>query len=149
MMNSLQYRFQLRRLQSDRRQRQKSNDKMFDQAKQDNKTDDELFELAFNQHNEIGYIDEAIWSLQNEYIRSDANKYLIPIPAFSKNSGDWIETIRTGTWRLSPEALALIRTSIRQEKKERRGWIPLTIGLLGAATGLLGATISLIVPLSK
>ena len=141
MFDGLQYAFQLQRLQANKRSIIKKYKKLYDQAKQQKKSDAELDATVLNERSKKDYVDDLIWRLQMQYLSQQAEKYLLPRPKFNQDSGEWIESDVTGHWRLSQNALVKLRTAIRKEQKERREhwktWIPLLTGLVGALIGLV------------
>ena len=141
MLNGLQYRIQLSRLQANKRRIIKTHRKLINQAKEQKKPNPfELEKLFHDERFEVEEVDDDIWDLQMQYLSKQAEQYLLPKPEFKKVS-EWIESKFTGRWRLSPGALAKLRTAIRQEQKERREFwttlITLSIGLGGVLIGVI------------
>lgn len=95
--------------------------------------------------------DEMILLNHTYYVRL-AYRLLIPVPEFTIEGGDWIESeSQPGKYHLTPEALHKLRASIRREKKERRegsliwlAWLAALTGFVGALTGLLVIYITLV-----
>ncbi|MDE0335845.1 MAG: hypothetical protein OXI64_12855 [Defluviicoccus sp.] len=91
--------------------------------------------------------DDRICALQAKFLRAKAERYLLPTPSFDQNSGNWRE-LHDGRWTLSLSALANLRESISEYERRRReriqSWFLVVSGLIGAATGAMGALIGLI-----
>lgn len=141
MLDGLRYTFQLRRLQANRRRLRKKYKKLYDEAKQQDKSREELMTLLETQDHEIDPVDEDIWHLQMNYLLEKAENNFVPTPDFNTETGEWIESYATNRWRLSPDALAKVRTDIRREQKERREvwltWLTPLTGFIGALIGLV------------
>ena len=141
MLNALQYNFKLQQLQRSKRRVRKKYKEIYEQANRQKKSRDELEKLRYDERFDLEWIDDDIWRLQMQHISQQADKYLLPVPKFDQDSGEWIESDITRGWRLSPAALAKLRTEIRQERKGRRehwqSWLTLLTGFVGALIGLL------------
>jgi hypothetical protein len=65
---------------------------------------------------------------------------LIPYPEFKSKGGAWVQSSADGRWHPTIEAMAQLRTAIRQEEKERATY---ALMWLAACTGLVGTLIGL------
>ena len=86
-------------------------------------------------------IDDDIESLESRLLVESARQFILPIPEFNNNGGNWIKSEITGRYRLSKDAMLEVRTLVRKERKERRAavmmWLAALTGLVGALSGLL------------
>lgn len=70
-----------------------------------NKTKEEIEEIIWNEQSDIGYVDDAIWDRQSQFLGKQADKYLIPRLEFAPSGGAWEQSKVSGRWRLKKEAL--------------------------------------------
>jgi hypothetical protein len=93
---------------------------------------------------ELSKIHDQIAGLQTNFLRNEAERYLLPIPVFdTSEDGAWEFSSICTHYQLKQAALVKLRSAIRKEKKERReswqSWAALAIGLIGAMIGLVAA----------
>jgi hypothetical protein len=119
MLKQLKYEWALRRLQQEKDKTRASYVEPY-RAAVANKDVDEIERLDSEETHETQSIEDKIARLQTSFLIEEARRLLISTPAFdSKEDGAW------------------------EEKKERReglqSWAALSIGLVGALTGLFSA----------
>jgi hypothetical protein len=100
--------------------------------------------LYTEQMHETATIDDQVARLQTNYLRDQAQHYLVPMPEFNTDTnGAWEKATTTEHYQLKTTALVELRSAIRKERRERRehwqSWAALTIGLVGALIGLFSA----------
>lgn len=147
MFARLRYEFELRKLQ-----REKIKNDRFFAAKQAEARAKKADSIAMQRLDgeeifERGTINDKIALLQTEFLRQEAEKYLLPIPSFdaddNKEDTNWQFAPTGPHYQLSESALAELRSAIRKERKERRevwqSWAALVIGIVGALIGLVSA----------
>lgn len=144
MLNALRYSNQLRQLQASKRRIRKTYKKVYEEAKRNKISGDELAAIDFEEYSEVAMVNDDIWFLQARYLSRKAARYLLPKPPFNEVEGNWIQSQYSGKWRLSNKALAKLRTEIHNERKHRReywtSWITAVTGLIGALIGLVAIT---------
>ena len=100
--------------------------------------------LAFEERMRIAEIDDAIRQLQDNHLIRRARRYVLPIPPFNRQLGNWEESDFTGKWQLTAKAFGELRGAVRAERKARRdAWQSHIVGI-SAATGLIGGITGLI-----
>ncbi len=91
---------------------------------------------------------ERILRLHSRFVQEQAEKLLLPNLKFDSKSEMWERSDDNGKWRLTRQAIADLRTAIRNEKRERleaiRTWLGIVTGFATVLTGLIGAIIGLI-----
>ena len=140
-MMFLEYRWELLKLN---RKKNKIDSEIKKQAKRIRKEKGIQAEKAFYQedtdHYESWATDEEISVLHTNYLRSVAEKMLLPYPR-NITDVEWDKGDFTDKYYLKNEVVAKLRSAIRNEKKERmelfRNWVTILIGLIGAMTGLI------------
>ncbi len=114
---------------------------------------DAIESVNYDEMHAVDELNDDILETHHRYVRAQAGKWLVPVPEFKTAGGAWEESQFTGKWRLTEHALAELRSAIRKEQKEYReawqGWLTPIIGVTGALTGLVGATIALLSFLHK
>jgi hypothetical protein len=153
MFEEFSYQRKLRRLQRVKQSVLKHRDGLIAKAKQEKKPHEEIERIYVHASIDIDEVDEDIRQLANNHIRRQAQRYLVNVPEFSEDSGDWVQSKVYGLWHLTPETFDQVRKDIRAEEKANwefwQSRIALAIGLLGACTGLLGALIGVLAYLKK
>ena len=143
MLKCLKYEWALRRLQ-----REKVKTRTFfvepNRAAVKSKDIAEIERLTTEEIHEMLSIEDKISRLQTTFLIDEAQRLLIPTPAFELNEdGAWEGATTAPHYQLKREQLAALRSAIRKEKKERReglqSWAALLIGLVGALIGLFSA----------
>ena len=71
---------------------------------------DELDSLAHEAHMVDLYSDHNIRAFQSRYLLKKAERYLLPIPPFDKESGNWEKSEIAARWRLTLPAHAELRS---------------------------------------
>jgi hypothetical protein len=83
---------------------------------------------------------EEISSLTTSHLVEEAQRLIVPIPEHA-DERYWKFDDTFGRWHLTTEGVIKLRADIRAERKARREplmtLLPVTIGLIGALTGLL------------
>jgi len=140
-MNLISYRWKLRKLHRSRAKTVEAYKRLQDNARKENKAQDELESLVHEEMFEIDMIDDDIESLESRFLIESARKLILPIPEFKTDGDAWVESRITGRYRLSKNAMTEVRTVVRKERKERREgmimWLVALTGLVGALSGLL------------
>jgi hypothetical protein len=113
--------WQLRKLHGERKEIQARYKNLLDQAKAAQKSQLELDRLFFEERMQIQIVDAEIHHLVTQRLIQIADNYLVPHPKFASEGGAWIQSGANGRWHLTIEAMAELRSAIRQEKKERWG----------------------------
>ena len=84
---------------------------------------------------------DEIHALITSYLRSKAQKRLLPFPLRTEESDLWERGYTTGEWYLTNKGITEVRSLIRSEDKERIDFFlkiaGILIGILGAITGLI------------
>lgn len=79
--------------------------------------------------------------LETEILIDQARRYGVPIPPRSDDSDSFYFSNEGGGWVLSEEKAFELRKCVREEQKHARevwqSWMGLSIGLLGAAIGVI------------
>ena len=140
-MNSATYWWKLRRLQRKKGKILAGYKRDKEKAKRDKKAREEIESIDHSAMFESDLKDDEIESLASRNLIQTAQRLLLPIPEYSRDSDAWKESRLTGRIRLTRSAMATLRSKIRTERKERREsamlWIAAITGMLGALTGLL------------
>ena len=143
MLKRLKYEWALRRLQ-----REKARTRAFfvepNRAAVESKDIAEIERITTEEIHEMLSIEDKISRLQTTFLIEEAQRLLIPTPAFELDKdGAWEGAATAPHYQLKREQLAALRSAIRKEKKERReglqSWAALLIGLVGALIGLFSA----------
>jgi hypothetical protein len=110
-------------------------------ARAQSATADEIHDLGHQYDLEHLLADDEMIRLTSSYYLRLANRMLIPLPEFKTEGGAWVESVPTGRYHLTPQALHDLRATIRAEKKARReeltAWLAMIIGVIGALSGLI------------
>lgn len=129
----------IRRLQKDKRKIDLEYGQTIKDARQSKDHDLEQ-KLIGERFFERDLVEDEIMKIVSHDLREKAERLMIPIPEFHKNSPDWERSRIDDRYQLSPQALAKLRSEIRREKKERHEymlmWLAALIGIIGALTGL-------------
>lgn len=137
MFDEWRFKFKLRKLQKGKRRI----DALFQIEMMRARSAEEKAKIRSSREIEITLTMDEMEILQSNFLRGQAQYYLLPRPVFDKDNGDWEESHLLGEWFLSEEGRQKLLASIRKEKKERTEmWLrfgPLITGL----TGLVGAAI--------
>ena len=140
-MNTLMYRWELRKLQRGRAKVRLAYKQEKEQAKTDKKPRDEIAMIDHMAWSEEELVDDEIESLESRYLIESAERLILPIPTFSKDSDAWRQSSQLGLYLLTRQGMATLRSTIRAERKERREakmiWIAAITGILGVLTGLI------------
>jgi hypothetical protein len=144
MLAWLRYGFALRRLQREKRAAivHYKNEQASLLAKKASAM--EMQRSSEQQIYETQSIYDQIAGLQTTFLRTEAERYLLPVPTFdTSEDGAWEFSSTCSHYQLKRAAIAELRAAIRKEKKERReawqSWAALAIGLIGALIGLVAA----------
>lgn len=144
MFDRLKHSIKISRLQRAQRKAGAGYAKTLKRAAKDG-TDQKLIEehqfLAFEEDQEY---EDRISFEQSQFLRQEAQTYLVPSPEFSSSNGQWEQSRYTGRWRLSASEQAKLRSDLRKERRERweewTRWTPLVSSL----TGLLGVVVAIL-----
>lgn len=140
-MNTVMYRWELRKLQRDRTKMRSVYKQEKEQARRDKKSSDEIAEIEQRAWFEQELVDDEIESLESRYLIESAERLILPIPMFSKDSDAWRQSSQLGLNLLTRKGMATLRSTIRAERKERREakmiWVAAITGILGTLTGLI------------
>lgn len=97
--------------------------------------------MFFDASVDFDEVEEDILQLSNNDLRNETQRYLVHMPEFDQESGEWVQSRIFGFWYLSPAAFGRVRPGVRAEKKASWDYwqsrIALLIGLLGALIGVL------------
>ena len=148
LRDNISYKCQLRKLQNKKELTSDGYSKQIKEARKSGADRDELDSLAHEAHMVDLYSDHNIRAFQSRYLLKKAERYLLPIPPFDKESGNWEKSEIAARWRLTLPAHAELRSAIYDYEKGRRERIQSWSGIIGASTGLLGTLIALIAILS-
>jgi hypothetical protein len=114
------------------------------QARLTSASRDEQEEIVRRHHSDQKWAEDELQRLYHSYYVHQANRLRIPVPPFQDNDGAWMESSMGHGWYLTPEAMHVLRTEIRAERKARRdewlAWIPLlalVVSLISALTALV------------
>jgi hypothetical protein len=134
MFDWLRYRYQLTMLQRARRYLQAQHHQEEIEAKKQNKSDLEIYDLYTKKEMSIAH---QIASVETLYLCTLAEKYILPAPPLE----DFELDHDINEVYLKPEAMIQLRSQIRTEQKERsdlaRSWLSGITGLIGVLIGLL------------
>lgn len=140
-MNSATYWWKLRRLQREKGKILAGYKLDKEKAEREKKAKKEVEHIEQNAMFESDLMDDEIESLASRYLIQLAQRLLLPIPEYSRDTNAWKQSRLTGRIRLTRSSMAALRSRIRTERKERREsamlWIAALTGVLGALTGLL------------
>jgi hypothetical protein len=147
MIAEIRHWLELRRLQADRWKTIRRFDALIKKAESAGQSRQDVESLLSAAVEERSIADVLITEAHGRYLIEQAERYIIPLPLFDEDSGDWVSSDFTrDRWTLSPKAIVTLRTAVRAEQKERRDYWR---GLLTACTGALGALIGLLAFLDK
>jgi hypothetical protein len=108
-----------------------------------NKDIDEIERLDSEEMHETQSIEDKISRLQTSFLIEEAQRLLIPPPAFdTKEDGAWESAATARHYQLKREHLAELRSASARKKRTKEGlqsWAALSIGLIGALIGLFSA----------
>jgi len=145
MIGWVKFVYEQRRIQRcmDKNSRERS--QAVDKARAEGASAEELHAIGYDFFPVRKLAEDEMILLNHTYYVRLAYRLLIPVPKFTIEGGDWIESeSQPGKYHLTPEALHELRASIRREKKERRegsliwlAWLAALTGFVGALTGLL------------
>jgi hypothetical protein len=144
MLKHLKYEWALQRLQREKEKTRTFYLEPYREARAI-KDVDEMDRLSSEEMHETKSIEDKISQLQTSFLIEEAQRLLIPTPAFDakEKDGAWEQALTAQHYQLKREPLAALRSAIRKEKKERReglqSWAALSIGLVGALIGLFSA----------
>lgn len=150
MYRGIAYQLKLRKLQKQQRKNLESYKKRLRDAENAEEDDEKIESIERDFHIDSLVDHESIELLQHKYLMDKAQRYLLPIPKFDEESGDWEESFSTGMfgWRLSLSAQEKVRLKIDEYEKHRRerihSWMTALTGIVGACAGLVGVLIGLI-----
>ena len=110
------------------------------------KSREDIDRLDSDQYSELKPIWEEIDFLETSYLRAEAKKHFIPFPDFeAKNM--WEECSFIGNVKvLSNLGIATVRSSLRNEQREK---IKLILQVFAGITGIVGALIGLFSMIKK
>jgi hypothetical protein len=111
-------------------------------------TAEEIYQIGSDENFEVTMIDEQIYLAHTNFLRSEANRLIIPIPDFSDKSR-WDMSNTMGFGYLTAFGINELRTAIRAERKLRREALLMWLPAAGAVTGLIGAMTGLIAVWSR
>jgi len=141
MIDWFAHRYRLARLQIERRSISRFHSKLYRKAKQQKKNEEELHLLESAEQHDVETNEDKIARLQSTYLRSKAERLLLPVPEFSPRSEKWEMFRHHEHYRLTRGAMLELRAAIRAEQKERselvRSWLTGLTGALGALAGVL------------
>lgn len=147
MFEGLRYEFALRQLQKEKRRTRAWYADADSKLLKEPKNLEELQNLTDVELHDMQVIRDKISRVQTTFWRDEAERYLLPMPAFKTDSGDsWEQAATAIRYQLKPAAIAELRLAIRREKKDRRdGWLPLA----SLAVGVMGCLVAIIALLAK
>jgi hypothetical protein len=142
MIGWLGYRYHLFRLQYKRAKATRGHIKVWNKAKAENKSDNDLGALALIHLQDMGRFEDERYELESHYLYTLAEKYLIPLPEPNLHDTENFQKTKDGsTYRLTNTAILKLRAAIRAEKKDRselaRSWLAGLTGLIGVLIGLV------------
>lgn len=143
MLDGIRHNLKLNRLQRNKRDIENHHDLRRKQAREQKKDEggEEMEAIEADERMDLEEVDDEIARLLSARLREQADKYFLPEPPFTSESGDWIQSRITGGWHLSRKAIADLRAAIRKEQKER---VELFLTLTASLTGIIGAVIGLV-----
>ena len=148
MLDGIQLRWKLWNFQREKDKLMRAYAKDFEEARRTKASVDELQKMTHSEILGVAMIDDAIYHAHTRYLVAEANQLILPVPD-RKDETRWTESRLTGMQYLTPFGLSELRSAIRVERKlkvERAlVWLP----IVGAVTGLVGATTGLIAILSR
>jgi hypothetical protein len=120
-------------------------------ARRAKKKADEIRSIEERHRWELELVQDEIEWATSRYLTSQALYYQVPIPP--RGEDNWIESNQLGVTYLSRKGASKVRADIRAEQKAKRdrviAYATLIISLVGALTGVLGATIGVLAFLSR
>lgn len=145
-MSYIKYRWKLRKLLRLQEKTQNSYKKNIKKAHKENKSHDDIEEIRSMAYSEYLMLKEEIDEYVTNYLTSVASKLMIPKPDL-KDDSMWYNDQYTSRRKLLTEnGISLIRSNIRNEKKES---INLFLPIIAAITGMIGAITGLLAIILK
>ena len=148
MYNALLYKYRLWKLQRDKGRARGLYRSRIAVAKKKGMPQEEINSLISDELFHVEELDDRIVRMQVQFLSGQAEKYLIPIPRFNKEDGSWELHRRMGHWRWSQDTILRMKAAIRDEHKYRReywqSWVTLSVGVIGALTGLVFGLVALV-----
>ena len=93
-------------------------------------------------------LDDKIIKIQTHFLTKQAEKYLVPTPKFKGSDDNWEQSKITGHYHWTQKTISNVKKAIREEQKYRReywqSWVTLSIGVIGALTGLAFGLVALV-----
>ena len=113
------------------------------ESAKNNKDEDKYQSILAEVYFFTDQIDEKIRWEQHIYVKSQAERFLIPFPEYNKDNGDWVQPLVNGRWMLSDECFYKLHKEVRAERRDRIE-LPLIlpasiIGMLGGLVGIASA----------
>ena len=147
MYYAFMYRHRLWKLQRDKERTRKTFGKLIAKAEAENKHQDEIAHLFSDELDSEDKTDDMIIETQMRFLTRQAEKYLVPTPKFRLDDGSWEQSKITGRLRWSQQTISSVTRALREEQKYRReywqSWVALSIGVIGALTGLAFGLVAL------
>ncbi len=139
-MNILTLKFKIKNLQKLCDENYKDFKKAKKKAQTQNMSNEDIQELTHTHSTEYELIKDEIMELNTQYIVSQSQKLILPLPDYQDDT-IWDISKITGMRNLTNKGVAHLRSAIRKEQQERREGVLLWTA---AITGIIGAIIGLI-----
>lgn len=140
IIGEIRFHRQLRRLCSKQREIDCSYKKLIEKARKEKPSREKIESLQAEGGFEHSMIQDEIDLLVTRRLTELARRLILPLPKYDDEEM-WIPSQSCRAKVLTEQGVVEVRSTIRQELKERRDaylpWIVVLVGLLGTITGLL------------
>lgn len=137
----IQWQWKLRRLQRERQAVTRDFCKKHEEARKQKKSREERAGIQMDELHWLNEIDDQMEYLASSFLLEATQRLFLPIPEYSPENGAWEQLRSTGQHVLTRDAMAKLRSAIRQEKRDRRegaiAWMTALAGVIGMLTGLI------------
>lgn len=123
-MNYISYRWQLKKRHLSREKTVATYKRLQKQAEQAQKSREDIDSLISEAMFELDMVDDEIETLESRYLIESARRMVLPIPEFEQTGEFWKESLVSGRYRLTKQAMMNLRGLVRKERRELDvGWI--------------------------
>ena len=139
--------YKIWKLQRERERTRKYHHKRINAAEKKRMPQEEIDSLMTDAIFEDVEVEDKIIQMQTWCLSRQAEKYFIPTPRLDEEDA-WERCTHTRQRRWNPQTILKMKATIREEQKYRReywqSWVTLSIGVIGALTGLAFGLVALV-----